>query len=258
MNTWGTYWDLFALRLVQLLGVTGGSRVLDVGTGGGSTLIAALKSIGPTGYVLSLDKEKHWADYANSELKRLNIRNAEVRHMDAKELDLPDGTFDFAVSGFLGWGYCFDFTKMEFRAPDLVMKEIHRTLRIGGKVGISTWLFQEDTEWMEHFVESFGYLARRVYSKESEDAWQMIMENSSFTDFMILSEKVEYEYESPEAWWNQMMDYGWKRQIENLSKEKEIPLVNIKLKAFKELKRHQSSKGVVFVRKVLFILGTKT
>jgi len=257
LKTWGNLWDLLGLRLAQLLGITGGSKVLDVGTGGGSTLIAALKCIGPTGYVVSLDKEQIWVDHVNSELARLNIVNAEVRHMDAKEIDMPDGVFDFAISGFLGWGHCFDFANLSYRSQDLVMKEIHRTLRVGGRTGISTWLFQEDTEWMERFVQSYDYAARRLYSKESEEGWKLIMEHSPFKDSMLLPETFEYTYESLDVWWNEMLQYGWQKQLEEVSKQKDLSLDEIKLKAIEKLGEHLSDSGVSFTRRVLFILATK-
>ena len=257
MKTWSDLWDILATRLAQLLGISSGSTVLDVGTGGGSTLLAALKCVGSSGFVTSLDRQEQWANHGAQEIKRLNITNADVRLMDAKSMEFQDNMFDFVLSGFLGWGHCYDFATSKFRSQDLVMKEMHRTLKPRGKLGISTWLLQSDTEWMEHFVEEMGQSARRVYSKETEKDWEIIMEASPFSNYQLIPETIEYTYPTPDVWWNDMIDYGWKRQIEALAEEKEIATEDLKEKAIENLGDHIFKNGVMFTRGVLFILATK-
>jgi len=257
MKTWSNLWDLLATRLAQLLGISSGSTVLDVGTGGGSTLLAALKCVGPTGFVASLDRQEQWANHGIQEIKRLNITNADVRLMDAKSMEFQDNMFDFVLSGFLGWSHCYDFTASKFHSQDLVMKEMHRTLKPGGKLGVSTWLLQSDTEWMENFIEEMGQSARRVYSKETETDWEIIMKASPFSNYILLPEMIDYTYPSPDIWWNDMIDYGWKRQIEALAESCGTKTMDLKEKAIEKLGDHVSKDGVTFKRGVLFILATK-
>ncbi len=58
-RTWGTYWDKFGETLVRLLEIKEGSRVLDIGTGGGSTLFPAAKRVGPKGKVTGVEICEH-------------------------------------------------------------------------------------------------------------------------------------------------------------------------------------------------------
>ncbi len=257
MKTWSGLWDLLAAHLAELLDVSIGSKVLDVGTGGGSTLLAALKCVGPSGFVTSIDRQEQWANHGAQEIKRLKITNADVRLMDAKSMEFQDNLFDFVISGFIGWGHCYDFANSRFRDQDLVMREIHRTLKHGGKLGISTWLLQSDTEWIEDFIEGMGQSARRVYSKETEKDWKIIMESSPFSDYHLLPETIEYTYPSPDIWWEEMNDYGWKPQIEKLAEVKGMTISDIKKKAIEKLGGHLSKDGIMFTRRVLFIFATK-
>jgi len=189
-KTWGFYWDVLASRLVNLIGITEGATVLDIGTGGGSTLHASLMRVGPSGLVIGLDRSEEDVDQVNSELERCNVTNSKVHHMGATEMTFPDNYFDFAISGFLGWDLNFDFSKNQSKGPDTVMNETVRVLKSGGRVGFSTWLLQEDTEWMEHFVRSYSHPARCTYSKESEEGWKIILENSGLEKTSILHEVV--------------------------------------------------------------------
>jgi len=257
MKTWSDLWDILATRLAQLIGISSGSNVLDVGTGGGSTLVAALKCVGPSGFVTSLDRQEQWVNHGVQEIKRLNITNAEVQLMDAKSMEFQDNTFDFMLSGFLGWGHCYDFSTSKFHSQDLVMQEMHRTLKPGGKLGISTWLLQSDTEWMERFIEESGQSARRVYSKETEKDWEFIMKSSPFSNYRLQPETIEYTYPSPDIWWNDMIDYGWRKQIESLAAVKGMTVMDLKERTIEKLEDHISKDGVKFTRQVLFILATK-
>jgi SAM-dependent methyltransferase len=98
--------------------------------------------------------------------------------MNAENLDFPDGSFDLALCGFMGWDYCYDFVLGESVAPDTRTQEMRRVLRDGGRIGFSIWERQENIEWLEAmFVWHFPLLApdpdkagvRRemVYSKEN-------------------------------------------------------------------------------------------
>jgi O-methyltransferase/aklanonic acid methyltransferase len=49
------YWDYFGVRLVECAGLTPGMKVLDIGSGTGSSLFPAADMVGPSGYAIGVD-----------------------------------------------------------------------------------------------------------------------------------------------------------------------------------------------------------
>jgi SAM-dependent methyltransferase len=191
--------------------------------------------------------------------------------MNAENLDFPDGSFDLALCGFVGWDYCYDFVLGEFTAPDTRMQEIWRVLRDGGRVGFSIWERQEDIEWLEAmFVWHFPSLApgtdesrvRReaVYSKENAKGYVQILRHAGFRDLEIVSETVDCVCaggEAKEAWWQQMRSVGWDRPFENVESLGPDRLREFKQAVFKGLERHKRADGVHFAKAVSFVFGAK-
>ena len=110
---------------------------------------------------------------------------------------------------------------------------------------------------MEEFVQSFSYPARRTYSKETMEGWELIEKESGMVETILLPEYVEYTYPTIDDWWNEMVGYGWGKQLESLSEEKGISLDELKDIAIERVKERRHGDGVTFGRKVLFFLGTK-
>jgi protein-L-isoaspartate(D-aspartate) O-methyltransferase len=83
-------------RVLQALGLAGGERVLEIGTGSGF-LTAVLAKL--SAHVTSIDIHNDFLDVAGSRLEHCDINNVELLKMDGTK-DLPDGTFDaIAVTG---------------------------------------------------------------------------------------------------------------------------------------------------------------
>ena len=72
--------------------------------------------------------------------------------MNAKSMGFPTGSFDLALSGFMGWYDCFDFADMQFTEPDTKAPEIRRVLRDGGRLVTCSWEVQEGVTWMEEAI----------------------------------------------------------------------------------------------------------
>ena len=128
--------NVFAARALDHLELRAGHRLIDVGAGaGGAALIAAARSID----VLAIDASRQMAARivarANSAASKAGRVRAEI--MDGTALDLPDGSFDAAIS-VLG--------VILFPDADLGMREIARVLKPGGRVAIVAWTEPERYE----------------------------------------------------------------------------------------------------------------
>jgi SAM-dependent methyltransferase len=121
----------YASRALDLLGVGPGTRLLDVAAGSGAVTLQALER----------GAEVMATDFAAGMVELLARRAAEAGHadvrvevMDGQALDLPDATFDVAIS-MLGLIFF----------PDIGagVRELARVTRPGGQVAIGAWDLDE-------------------------------------------------------------------------------------------------------------------
>ena len=118
---------------------------------------------------------------------------------------------------------------------------------------MSTWLWQEDLDWMYDFLTSHSIKSKRNYHIENEKGWRIILSNSGFQDIRVLTKSVTYTYDSVDFWWKEMMDYGWPVNGEN----REVITDDIKKEAFKLIKnRLGEGGGVPFIRDAIFVTAT--
>ncbi|AUX42121.1 fibrillarin-like rRNA methylase [Sorangium cellulosum] len=113
-------------RLVAALGVRAGERVLDIGSGTGLLAEHVAGLVGPTGKVLGIDPLPLRIEIAQRKAKE----NLSFQVGNAYALDgLPSGSFDVVyLNAVFHW-------LPEKTEP---LKQIHRLLKPGGRLGITT------------------------------------------------------------------------------------------------------------------------
>ena len=135
----------FGRRLVDVVGVEPGQRVLDVATGRGAVLFPAVERVGHAGDVVGVDLAEGMVKATQSDIARRGIR-ADVQVMDAEQLDFPDATFDRVLCGFGVMG-----------VPNMggALDEFRRVLKPTGRLGVSTWRVSE-SEDLSAALEELG------------------------------------------------------------------------------------------------------
>jgi ubiquinone/menaquinone biosynthesis C-methylase UbiE len=116
----------FALDLVNEAGLRPGERVLDVACGTGTIARLAAERVGQNGRVSALDVNAGMLSVARSLPSAVPIKWYETA---AESVPLPDQSFDVI---FCGLGLQF------FADKSAALREMHRVLRPGGRVYIST------------------------------------------------------------------------------------------------------------------------
>lgn len=120
---------------VDYINETNGS-VLEVGVGTGLSLSEYKKSLSVTG----IDFSHEMLAKAREKVQQMNLSQvAELRQMDARQLDFPDSSFDTVVAMHV---------MSVVPEPEIVMAEIERVLKPGGRVVITN-----------HFKQTKGLLA---------------------------------------------------------------------------------------------------
>lgn len=119
--------ELYADPVLDLLGVGGGTRLLDVAAGTGAT---SLRAAARGAEVLSTDFAPGMVEIAARRLAAGGFEGCAARQMDGQSLALDDDSFDAGVSMF---GLMF------FPDTGAGLRELRRVVRRGGRVAIATW-----------------------------------------------------------------------------------------------------------------------
>jgi ubiquinone/menaquinone biosynthesis C-methylase UbiE len=253
-KTWGSYWDIFGKALVDLLDVQEGDQVFDIGTGGGSVLYPLAREVRDSGRVIGVETCDHCVKATTAEIERCKIKNAEVHFGDASKVEFEDHSFDCVTAGFIGWDDYFDFVALKYKKSDELMRSICRVLRPGGKFGMSTWLLQEDLDWMYKFFTSHSIETRRNYHIENEEGWRIILSEAGFHEIQVITKSATYTYDTIDFWWKEMMDYDWPVDGEN----NEVITDSIKREAFTSIQSHLiEDGGIPFKRDAIFVTAIR-
>lgn len=254
-----SYWYDFGKKLVEHAEVCEDSHVLDVGCGRGTSLIPAAEIVGPGGKVVGIDNWDPHVKGTTLEIEQRGLTNATVVNMDAREINFDDNSFDFVLSGF---SYVF-----------FSLADAHRLLRGGGRIALSSWTLEEDSEWMGELVQS-GFPENiyaghedmnepeedgrpRVYHRDTVDSLATQMRSAGFRDVKVLLEEKRYAFESEEAWWDTMNHSGWQACSERIDKSGAGVLAQFKRDAFRMLQKYKVGNNILYTRAVLFGVGSK-
>jgi SAM-dependent methyltransferase len=120
--------------LVKSLGISKGSKVLDLGCGDGTTALPEAK-LGAD--VLAVDIARNLVEAGNNRAKEQGLTNCKFQEGDASNLqELKDQTFDLVVS---------IFGAMFAPKPFDVAKEMVRVTRPGGRIVMGNWIPNDPT-----------------------------------------------------------------------------------------------------------------
>src|SRR6187401_2686148 len=120
--------------LVQKLGITKGTKVLDVGCGDGTTALPAAK-LGAD--VVGIDVARNLVEAGNRRAAEYGLTNLKFQEGDASNLEqVPDKSFDLVVS---------IFGAMFAPKPFEVAKEMVRVTRPGGRIVMGNWIPNDPT-----------------------------------------------------------------------------------------------------------------
>jgi len=245
--------------LVEVANIKVGAHVLDIGSGRGTSVLPAAAQVGPGGLVVGIDNWDANVRGLHLEIKQHRLDNAVAVKMDAQKLGFKKESFDYVLSGF-AYVFCS-------------LDDVYPLLKERGKIALSSWAWQEDSEWMgavvyrilpEEFYDKDDDIGvrtedgrPRVYHMDTEQGIRDVMQGAGFRDVRVLPDKKEFVYKDEEEWWRVMNGSGWQDYIKKIDGMGPGMLTRFKHDCFAMLQKHKDAGGIRFTRTVWYALGMK-
>ncbi len=137
----GRWSSLVAEKFLKWLAIPEGKIWLDVGCGTGSLSKLILKTQKPA-KIISVDSSEEFISYA---IKNVNHPSVQFNVGNAKTLNIDSASIDAVVSGL-----ALNF----FPDPEIVIREMMRVIKPGGKIGIFLWDYSEGMQMLRYFWDA--------------------------------------------------------------------------------------------------------
>lgn len=167
-------------KAIELSGLNGAEKILDVACGPGTLSLV----IGDQAREIhAIDFSQGMLDCFNGEIERLGISNIKTYLMDGQSLEFENDEFDRAFSIF---GLMF--------FPDRArgFRELHRTLRPGGRAVVTSWAPVSDSPGMQLMFAAIQQAfpkkpesSTKILNLEDPDNFEKEMTEAGFRDVAI-------------------------------------------------------------------------
>jgi tRNA (adenine57-N1/adenine58-N1)-methyltransferase len=124
--------------IILKLGLSCGSKVLEIGTGSGAMTVAAAKAVGPAGHVHTYEVRKEFAEMAERNLKRASVMEFVTIHNADASAGIEGTEFDAAI--------------IDVGDPWPIIPHVHKAL-LGGAAVVS---FSPTINQVEKTTETFA------------------------------------------------------------------------------------------------------
>lgn len=203
----------FGRRLVELMGISTGARVLDVAAGRGAILFSAAEKAGASGHVTGIDLAGKMVQETAADIERRGLMQATMLHMDAEHMAFPGASFDYVLCGFA-----------IFFFPDLerALSEFYRVLRPGGRVGVTFGRYRDElARWYEELLVSYHNRYQFQVSPSAGRSRDLaecksLVSGARFIDVCDTYEETEFIYANEEEWWGARWTHGPRFSLERM------------------------------------------
>jgi ubiquinone/menaquinone biosynthesis C-methylase UbiE len=156
-------------RVMDVLGISQGKIVADIGAGSGWFTVRASKRVGDTGSVFAVDISPEAIRYIDHRIQEENLHNVKTIRSKSDDPLLPPGKVDAVL---------LLKTYHEVAQPVVLLRNLRRSLRDGARVGI----IDRNGNGENHGV------GREVVIREAAEAGYQLREQYDF----VKADKVDY------------------------------------------------------------------
>jgi ubiquinone/menaquinone biosynthesis C-methylase UbiE len=248
------FFPLCASRLVELIGLQPGQRVLDVATGTGVAAIAAAIRVGPAGHVVGVDIAADMLGQARKKVEAAQLTTIEFHEEDTEHLSYAEKSFDAVICSF---GIFF--------LPEMLAgpREWKRVVREAGTVAFSAFgetTFQPLSDLFEARIRAYGVtfpVPKRPFSWQrltSLDQCCMLLQQAGLERVEGRVEQLGYYLCSSQEWWEIIWNTGFRGPVSQLSPER---LEQFKMEHLAEVEQLVTDQGIWLDIAAFFVWGYK-
>lgn len=273
---WKNWWQVIEKgaqkindRLIDLVKIKPGDKVLDLATGIGEPAVTAAKVVGSQGHILAVDISSQMLSIARERAASLGLQGViEFKESDIESLNLPPLSFDAVLCR---WGLMF--------LPNLddALTNIFNTLKNGGRIGAAVWSSQPKTPFvgfpMSIIMRELGISNPTISSSGSANlrvpgpcslADERILKNSLYTagfkDIHIEKQNVTFEFASVNDYVNHVKDIAapLKTMLDKESTNRQEEIWTVVAKEVKANYTNTDNDGsVIMNNECICFVGTK-
>ncbi len=250
------YFAYFGKKLVEHVSVGKGTALLDVAFGKGASLIPASQYVGGNGRVIGIDFSQEMVKELQLLIHEKQLYNTNVLQMDAEILDFHDNIFDYVLCGL---------SLPLFSDSIGAINEMYRVLKVGGRLGISTWNKREKMGVLEKaYIKLIPNNNHQSLNNDilkpdfsSIEGIEKILKNVGLKNIDILIEEKTFYYKDEEEWWQEQWTNASRGLFEHIESMGADVLERFKEIAFIEIIENKDTNGIPFDAKVIFSIGQK-
>ena len=199
------YSELLGRDAIRLSALQAGQKVLDVGAGTGRLGFMAAEM---GAEVLCVDFSQHMIDYMQARIEKEGTPNMRVALMDGHAMELDDDQFDASYS-VLGL--------MLFADRIAGFREMHRTLKPGGRAVVVNWSYPNRSQFMQLVGKALATAAPEFAAAPPKPpSWVALadpenfkaeMRQAGFSHVNVHTVSHVWTFDSPEVIWDSVTSF---------------------------------------------------
>lgn len=244
------YYAFGADRLLALLELSAGDRLLDLAAGSGTLAMAAAQAVGAEGRVTAVDHSESMLAHLEAKLAQFGIANIDIHVMDEARLDFRRDYFHRVACSL-----ALD----RFSEPQRMITECRRVLRPGGRFGCSSLAsvaFQPQIDVLRRQIGEYRHGVPDLpwVGTRTPQALSGLLTAAGFTDVAIHEFNLGYRLGDAEQWWDVVRYSSLHRWLEPLT-PKEIQ--ELRARHLHEIAKFVTADGLWLDVPVIMAIGLK-
>lgn len=187
--------------LLNVLAGRPGDEILDVASGTGEPALSLARRLNGEAMITGVDAAEGMVKVAQSKVEKEGLQGIQFKTMPAEKLSFEDKTFHKVMCRF---------GVMLFQDPAKGLREMHRVLKVGGRVVLAVWSSVEHMPTMRWHSELFKDRLPAENQPPLEAATSLgdpellesMMKQAGFHGVQVIAKNFDYKFDTFGDYWD--------------------------------------------------------